>query len=129
MYRAKILLMSIVLAIAVIFTVLTLESVEIDGEQVTFCRNIEFWCRSEYSWEMVVYDRSADTYSIEYPTIIGQEIEVKDGEYIDEDGNKYLIDLPDGKYQNLEGYFTYDEYDTEVFVVLDENTILLGSVL
>lgn len=129
MYKAKILLMSIVLMLSIIFTILTTETVTIDDEQVPFCRKVEFWCKPPYDNGQIVYNRDKDQYLITYITTIPGEVSVQNGIFTEDGQYPVIVDLPDGKYQNLEGFYSLDEGYNDTFEVLDENLRIIGTEL
>ncbi len=127
MYRAKVLVICIVFVTGIIFSLLTLESVEISGQRVYFCRNVEFWCKPSFENNKVIYDATEDKYSIQYPTVLAGTTKVVNGVFEDEYGYKYSIDLPDGEYQDLEGYYTTLENGNSAFKVQGANIQILGD--
>lgn len=129
MYRAKILLMTIILMCSFVFTLLTTETVTINDEQVAFCRNVEFWCKPPYETTKIVYNSKTQQYLEAYITTIPGEITVNNGIYTDESANQTIINLPDGTYQDLEGFYSFDEDDNCTFEVINENINILGDLL
>lgn len=129
MYRAKILFMTIILMCSFIFTLLTVETVTINDTQVAFCRKVEFWCKPPYQGTKIIYNQETGQYSEANITRIEEQITISNGIYTDEYQDQTIIDLPDGTYQDLEGFYTFDEDDNSTFEVLDENIKILGDIL
>ncbi len=124
----KITLISIVVVVSFIFTLLTVETIEINGDDIRYCRPIELWCQSS-SADLIVYDMKNEQYYIGYQSEV-TNVTVKDGMFYDKDlDTQYKTNVSDGTYESIEGIISWiDGADYPQFTELNEKTKYIGGV-
>lgn len=114
MNKIVILINLCILVLSIGFTVLTTEKINYAGEEVTFCRPIEFWCyQTQYATYAVLPDGETEVQFWHYNNGYG-DITVKDGEFLpvwgEDDSDIVLTDVDDGEYNNLGGIMDDDGF-------------------
>lgn len=123
--RIKILLMTIVVIISFAFTILTVQTIEVDGEEIRYCSTIEFWCQADYGLEIVLNNEDGKYYSAYNQTL--DDVTVQNGSVYDKSlDSTFNTNVEDGDYQQLIGFEIIDE-DSPVFVVEDEQFKHVGK--
>lgn len=122
--RIKILLMAISVVISFGFTILTLQTIEIDGDEVRYCSTIEFWCQGGYGDEIVLNNEDGKYYRGFKQTL--NDVTVENGsvyaKYFD---STFTTNVEDGDYQELIGFEIYG--DNLIFIVEDEQFTYVGT--
>lgn len=124
----KITLIAIVVAMSFIFTLLTVETIEVNGEGIRYCRPIEAWCQNTNA-DLIVYDSESEQYFTGYQSRL-TDVTVKAGILYGKDTDiEYRTNLSDGTYESIDGIISWiDGADYPQFSVLNENIKYIGGV-
>lgn len=121
----KITLIAIVVAMSFIFTLLTVETIDVNGEVIRYCRPIEVWCQNSNA-DLIIYDVENDQYFTGYQFGF-TDITIKEGMFYDEDTDaKYTTNVSDGTYDSINGIVSWTDYPK--FTVPNETNKYIGGV-
>ncbi len=133
MNKLKIIFTIFITCSALVFTYLTCEQIEVDNNDVYYCRPIEFWCyqkpnpNDEYYHEYYIYNTKDDKYynSYLYGTYSALKKDFIEAEQESNEEIHYNTDFPKNIQDNnlIYSYYDNDEY---IYITLDDNYKLIG---